>query len=123
MIEHPPEFEVHQEEDLIATSKVTATAITGVLVGGAAVFVGGLIVALTAGGLRPNAAGPGGTQPAPREISHIEQTPVRDTEDGIELRERQRRELGRWAWVDRDAGIATIPIESAIDVVVAEEGR
>ena len=35
----------------------------------------------------------------------------------------QRRELERWGWVDREAGVAQIPIEQAMDVVAGEESR
>ena len=37
-----------------------------------------------------------------------------------DLRERQRRELESWGWVDRKAGIAKIPIDRAIDIVAKE---
>jgi len=37
-----------------------------------------------------------------------------------DLRDAQRRELAGWGWVDRDAGIARIPIDRAMDLVVKE---
>jgi hypothetical protein len=37
-----------------------------------------------------------------------------------DLRDAQRRELAGWGWGDRDAGIARIPIDRAMDLVVKE---
>ncbi len=118
----PIDFEVHQEEDVVSSRRVLGTAIGGVLIGALGVFFAGVIVA-SIGGLRPDAAGPGGPQPVPRTLSHVEQTPIRDFRVGLDLNEAQRAELDRWGWADRRAGIATIPIERAIDVAVAKESR
>ena len=68
-----------------------------------------LLVAATAGALRPDVAGPAGPRPAAPEISEIEQTPIGDTKRGIDMRDAQKRELEGWGWVDRDAGVATHP--------------
>lgn len=45
-----------------------------------------------------------------------ERTPIEATERGIALRRAQRKELETYGWVDRDAGIAHIPIERALDL-------
>jgi hypothetical protein len=115
-------FPVRQEDDEVASSRVTATTVVGFVVGAVAVFIGGWLVA-SMGGLRPNAAGPGGPRQAPRAISHIEQTPIWSDEPGIDLRNAQHRELESWGWVDKKAGIARIPVARAMDVVVGEESR
>jgi hypothetical protein len=120
---HPiVDFQVHQEADVIDSRSALGTALIGFILGAVVVFIGGLIVS-SIGGLRPNAAGPGGIRPVGRAISQVEQTPIRDARYGIDLRDTQRRELESWGWADRKAGLARIPIERAIDVVVAEESR
>ncbi len=59
---------------------------------------------------------------APRTISGVAQTPILLDREGQRLRERQRRHLESFGWVDRAAGVVHIPIDDAIDRVV-EEGR
>lgn len=119
----PFDFEVHQEEDLVATRSVLKIGIVAVVIGAVGVFFAGLVVACGAGALKPSFAGPQGPRASHPEMSHIEQTPIRDTQRGIDLRTAQRRELEGWGWVDRDAGLAKIPIEQAMDIVVREASR
>jgi hypothetical protein len=40
--------------------------------------------------------------------------------DGTKDKARQRRELERFGWVDREQGIVRIPIDTAIDLELAE---
>jgi hypothetical protein len=117
------EFDVHQEEDVVAARSLVMVGIVGVAVGAVGVFFAGLVLVAGVGALHPSSAGPGGPKAASREISNIEQTPVRDTRQGLDLREDQLRELESWRWIDRDAGLAAIPIDQAIDIVVSEGAR
>jgi hypothetical protein len=48
----------------------------------------------------------------------VEFSPIWDSERGVLLEAQQRKLLDRAEWVDRDAGIARIPIERAMDLVV-----
>ncbi len=57
--------------------------------------------------------------PPPRDT--LERSLVANTERGPELQRRRARDLERWAWVDRDAGIARMPIDEAIDLTVKEQ--
>lgn len=122
MIEPAPHFDVHQEDDQVATKSVIHVALVGILTGAVGVFCAGVILVASMGALWPRVAGPEGTRPSGPEISRIEQTPIRDTRRGLDLREAQETELQRWSWIDRSAGVATIPIDTAIDVVV-ERGQ
>lgn len=119
----PFDFEVHQEEDLVATRRILKVAIVSVVVGAVGVFFAGVIVAAGTGTLQPSFAGPRGPQPAAPQLSHVEQTPIRDTRRGIDLRNAQLRELDGWGWVDRKGGVAKIPIDQAMDIVVKEASR
>jgi hypothetical protein len=115
------DFEVHQEDDVVAARSVALVGAVGIAIGAVAVVIAGVILTNVDGTVRPSGAGPGGPGAATRTISGIEQTPIWDTEVGVDLREKQRRALAGWGWADRDAGIATIPIDRAIDLVVSEE--
>jgi hypothetical protein len=45
-----------------------------------------------------------------------EQTPIETSERGLTLRAAQKQQLAAYGWVDRDAGVARIPIERAMDL-------
>jgi hypothetical protein len=114
------DFEVHQEEDVVASRSLVRIGVVSVLVGAIGVLIAGLLLAIRVGGVKPSLAGPSGPRVAPREISQAEQTPIWDTRVAGDLRDAQRRELAGWGWGDRDAGIARIPIDRAMDLVVKE---
>ncbi|HEY3666261.1 MAG TPA: hypothetical protein VGL19_09685 [Polyangiaceae bacterium] len=54
----------------------------------------------------------------PNRVTALEQSLIEDSERGLDLQRRQRAELDRYGWVDRDAGIAHIPIERAMQLSV-----
>ena len=113
-------FPVRQEEDVLATARLARIGLVSIFVAVVGVFVAGLITVVVAGALKPTTAGPGGPRPGPAEIAKISQTPIWDAQQGIDLANRQRADLGKFGWADRKAGIARIPIEDAIDLVVEE---
>jgi hypothetical protein len=113
-------FRVFQEEDDVDSRAVARIASAGILIGGLGVVFAAWLLIEVAGTLRPNLAGVRGPRPAHAQISSVEQTPIRASRRGIDLRDAQRRELERWRWVDRESGVAAIPIEQAIDIVVQE---
>jgi hypothetical protein len=108
------DFKVEQAEEHLAHRKILAVTAASIVI-----TVIGLVLAwllLEAWGQRP----PRTASPvAPRTIGTLEQTMILETERGVMLRKEQEKSLHRWEWVDRDAGIARIPIEAAIDVMVA----
>ncbi len=117
------DIEVHQEADAVSLRPVVTIAIVSIAVGALGIFFAGLILVASAGALRSNLAGPEGPRPAPRALSHIEQTQILQARTGIDLRDAQRRELETGGWIDRDAGIARIPIDRAIDIIVERSSR
>jgi hypothetical protein len=56
--------------------------------------------------------------PAPPQIGVVEQTLIRSARRGVDLRASQRESLDRAGWVNRARGIAKIPIDDAMDLVV-----
>jgi hypothetical protein len=117
------DFPVRQEEDRVASGSLVRVGVVSIGVGAVGVFFAGAILLAQAGALQPSAAGSHGPRRAPRAISEVEQTPIWDTRVGLDLREKQRRELDGWGWVDREAGIAKIPIDRAMDIVARETSR
>ena len=117
------DFPVRQEEDRVASDRLFRIGIVSLLVGATGVFFAGAILLSQVGALQPSAAGPHGPRRAPRALSEVEQTPIWDTRVGLDLREKQRQELDRWGWVDREAGVARIPIDRAMDIVARETSR
>lgn len=108
-----PGFQVRQEPDAVARRKVIAIA-----AGGALVVVAGLAVAWGLLSLWAETGPFPAPLAAPTTIGTLEQTLIEDTQRGLDLRRRQEAELDRWGWADRDAGVAQIPIERAMELLV-----
>ncbi len=51
-------------------------------------------------------------------IGMLEQSLVEETHRASALRAEQEGALRQWGWVDRDAGLAKVPIDTAIDLFV-----
>lgn len=98
-----------QERDRVDGARI-AKLLAGVVV------IAAIGVGFSSWLMGPPPRGPEPTE-SPRTIGSIEQTNVYDTAAGLDLRARQRAELETWHWVDRDAGIAAIPIERAMAIV------
>jgi hypothetical protein len=60
---------------------------------------------------------------APRQIAGIHQTLIERDRHGWEQREEQRRSLDEYRWISRERGIAQIPIDRAMDIVLDDEAR
>jgi hypothetical protein len=56
----------------------------------------------------------------PEEINQIEQVLFVDRAPGLEERRAERAMLGRYGWVDRQAGLVRIPIERAMELYVQQ---
>ncbi len=113
---HPADFEVFQEEDAVASRKVSAVLVMGVVVAALAVAAAWWILAATRTGLSWHEET--SVPVAPRQIARILQTPIERDRHGLELRERQRRSLEEYRWIDRERGIAQIPIDRAMQIIV-----
>ncbi|HEY1692506.1 MAG TPA: hypothetical protein VGG39_10105 [Polyangiaceae bacterium] len=111
-------FEPRQEEDVVASRRLVRIGIGSVVVGALGVVAAAALLVARIGAVSPDMAAGKGPAPAPRAISNVEQTPIWQTKAGEDLRAEQRRRLTGWGWVDRDAGVARIPIDRAMDVVV-----
>jgi hypothetical protein len=112
-------FVVRQQRDRLADRKVTAIAVGGVVTFCVAVAVSGAVLGVDRRAGSTSAPAP---SVAPMTIGTVEQGLLVGPARGLDFARDQRATLDRWAWVDRDAGIATIPVERAMDLVAADAG-
>jgi hypothetical protein len=118
------DFPVRQQPDAIDAPRVVRATLGSAGVALVGVAVATRILLAQVGAFAPDARGPGGAVAPPRpEIGTIEQTLDDVARRGPDLEARQRRELERWGWVDRNDGIAVIPIDRAMDIVAARGSR
>ena len=57
------------------------------------------------------------------EAEHYRKEVAPESEELLSLDAEQLQRLQGGAWVDREAGVVTIPIEKAMQIVVEENGR
>jgi len=113
-------FLVRQERDRLAGRTLVATAVASIVAFGVAVAMSGWLLGAERRPVTTRAAAPSA---APTTIGTVEQGLILGPPRGLDLDRDQRATLDRWAWVDRDAGIARIPIERAMDLVAADAGQ
>lgn len=99
---------ISQEADRISTRRIAWITVLSLVVG-----IGGIAVSRVLD-LRDHARSPAA---APETIGEIEQGAIGSTERGITMRRAQEASLQGYHWRDRDAGVAEIPIERAMQIV------
>ena len=110
-------FVVRQEADRLANRKLIITSIGSIVVFGVAVAISSWLLDATRRPVDTHLPAPSA---APMTIGTVEQGLLLGPARGLDLRRDQRASLDRWGWVDRDAGIARIPVERAMELVAAE---
>jgi hypothetical protein len=113
---HEASFEVRQEPDVVASRAMVKVSLLAVGVGLLGVFFSALLLETNTGGIRGNLADGSVPRRAGDEIARIEQTPAWGPARGLEKQRKEREELGRYRWIDRDAGLVAIPIERAMEL-------
>ena len=111
-------FEVAQEDDRVAARPVLAVFGAAVVITVVAVWAQAKLLdrkRADVGAVEVTAAPVASTQ-----IDGIHQTMIERDRHGLELKARQRASLEGWGWIDRDHGLARIPIERAMDLLVAQ---
>ncbi len=104
-------FEVRQAEDRVQSGRAIAVGIAGVIITVLALFIAHWLAPEATA--RPHLSR---VPLAPREIGILEQPLFDLSARGNDVRREQQRTLGSYGWIDRDAGIARIPIDRAIDL-------
>jgi hypothetical protein len=114
-------MKVVQEHDDVAAGRISAVLIGSVVVSTASVAIAFAFLAFLLAHLPAHAAG--SAVRAPRQIAGVHQTLIARDRHGWQQREEQRRALQGYAIVDSQAGIARIPIERAMQLIVDEPER
>jgi hypothetical protein len=123
MSEH--RFEVRQEEDTVPGRLLTGIALCALVISVLAVVAStALLDASSTGKL---GGGPAERvekygEVAPPTIGLIEQTLIEHEDRGLSQRRGEEARLHAYGWVDRPRGVAHIPIERAMALVVDENG-
>ncbi len=108
-----------QEDDRIDWVKLAIIGVTAAIVFGLSLGAAGLL--LRSGGLEPrDERWSAPTMGEDRSEAVDPRGLVTNTKQGLEVKRAQRAQLDRWEWVDRDGGVAAIPIERAIDIAAKD---
>ena len=113
-------FVVRQESDRLAGRKLVVTTVASIVAFGVAVAMSGWLLGAER---RPSTTSAPAPSMAPATIGTVEQGLLVGPARGLEVARDRRATLDRWGWVDRDAGIARIPVERAMDLVAADAGE
>jgi hypothetical protein len=121
MSEH--HFDVRQEEDVVRGRTLVRVSLLALAVSVLAVLVSTAILgrdgqAALGGGPAERVAKHG--MVAPPTIGLVEQTLIEHEERGLAERRAEEARLEVYGWVDRRQGIAHIPIEEAMALIVSE---
>jgi hypothetical protein len=121
--EHLPPPEAQADEH-VAGFKVVAIGVTALVVFGAATWWSSRILDRTARTLSPAGPLPMGKEIGKAEIGIVDQTPFETTRGAEHYRREQLQRLNSYGWVDPAKGIIHLPIEKAIEQLLAgQQGK
>jgi hypothetical protein len=110
-----------QADEHVSSFKVVAIGVTALIVFGAATWWSTRILKGTAGTLNPARLSPTPKEIGKREIGIVDQTPFDVTRAAERYRRNETERLNRYGWVDREKEIIHVPIERAIDDLLAQQ--
>jgi hypothetical protein len=116
----PPEA---QAEEAIHWSKVLGVGIGALIAFTIAVWITARFMQTRERMLQPNGPDPVPRQIGQGEIGIVDQVPFDVARAAAQYRRERLERLGSWGWVDRKRGIVHMPVEKAMDAVVAEHAR
>ena len=111
------DFPVEQQPDVVSGRIVTRVLFAAIVIAVISVVIEGVMLKEQRGTIGARDSSPA---VAPTQIQAIHQTPIERERHGLELREAQQKTLEKYGWVDRERGLARIPIDRAIDLVVTQ---
>jgi len=120
--EHLPQPEA-QADERIASGKVLFIGIFALLVFGGATCWAGRIWRDTRVRLEPNGPIAPGAEIGKAEIGIVDQAPFETLRAAERTRKDETERLSSYGWVDRDKGVIHVPIDKAIEQLVAEKGK
>ncbi len=112
---------VRAEEDRISTRHVVAVGVASLLLFFLASLAATRMMARDRAALLPDGPPPPPAEVGQAKIGIVEQQPFERTRTGPEWRAEQLRRLESFGWVDRQAQLAHIPVDRAMDLVLQGE--
>jgi hypothetical protein len=103
------------EEDRVSTPRIVAVGVASLLI---FILSGGAVVAYFKARMAAAALPPLPAEVGRSKIGLVEQQLFGLAERGLRDREVRLERLGSYGWVDRRAGVAHIPIDQAMELVV-----
>jgi hypothetical protein len=116
----PPEA---QADEAVASGKVLLVGILSLIVFGGATCWSTRIWRETRTRLEPNGPVAPGAEIGKAEIGIVDQPPFETIRIAERRRAEQMKQLHSYGWIDRDKGVIHVPIDKAIDQLVAEKGK
>jgi hypothetical protein len=110
-----------QADEHVAGFKLVAVGVAALVVFGAATVWSARILRSTARTLQPTGPIAPGKDVGRPEIGIVDQTPFETTRGADRYRRTDLEKLNSYGWVDRDKGIIHLPIDRAIDRLLAEQ--
>jgi hypothetical protein len=111
-----------QEEERVNRAWTIGVLLCVLVVSCVLSFVARGLLQMRAHGLSHAATTASQARPEP-SVGYIKQQTFRQRASGQDLKASQRKALQHFAWVDRERGIVSIPIDVAIDLELAEQTR
>lgn len=118
--EHLPPPEAQADEH-VASYKIVAVGVIALIVFGGATWWSSRILDRTARTLTPAGPLPVGKEIGKPEIGIVDQTPFETTRGAEQYRHEQLTRLNSYGWVDPEKGIIHVPIEKAIEQLLAQQ--
>jgi hypothetical protein len=120
--EHLPPPEAQADES-IASGKVLFVGIVALVVFAGATVWSTRIWRETRTRLEPNGPVAPGAEIGKAEIGIVDQAPFETIRTAERTHAEQQRHLQGYGWIDREKGVIHVPIDKAIDRLVAEKGK
>ncbi len=107
--------DLHLQEDHLPQKKIAAVAAAAFAIMALSIWVAYALLADVEHELGRE-PGFSAVQRAPHQISGVFQTEIERDQSGLRMRRAAEEELDHYAWVDRDRGLVSIPIERAMEL-------
>lgn len=114
---------VDHEPDRPAIKKAMSVGVVGVITFSLGVFAAYRILVGETSTLISGGQASAPEEAGRPEVGMVIQTPFGEKTRAAQRREEERIRLHRYGWIDRDGGIAHIPVERAMELLIEEARR
>jgi hypothetical protein len=112
----PGDVDGDAAHEALPRGRIVGTIVTAVVVTIGLCALVGLLLHMREGAIRPALRFPEQALSAPGQVAGVRQELFRTANPRPTSKERDRAELQRFLWVDRQRGIVQIPIDDAIEI-------